>query len=62
MNDPQCLGMCMIDPDSGVCLGCGRAPALEEISGVPIAPAPTDTEAPAPLSDNVQQQPGEGTQ
>jgi uncharacterized protein len=37
MNDSQCLGICMIDPDSGACLGCGRLP--EEISGVPVRPA-----------------------
>lgn len=37
MSDPQvadsvdsaylCVGVCMIDPDSGYCLGCGRPPA-----------------------------------
>lgn len=37
MNDSQCLGICLIDPDSGACLGCGRLP--EEISGVPVRPA-----------------------
>lgn len=60
MSDPQCLGMCMIDPDSGVCLGCGRAP--EEISGVPVTSPHSEADAPAPLPDNVQQQVGEGTQ
>lgn len=37
MNDTQCLGLCLIDPDTGACLGCGRLP--EEISGVPVRPA-----------------------
>lgn len=60
MSDPQCLGMCMIDPDTGVCLGCGRAP--EEMSGVPVAPPHAEPDAPVPLPDNVQQQVGEGTQ
>lgn len=23
-EDIACLGLCMDDPDSGVCLGCGR--------------------------------------
>lgn len=31
MNDQdeelyQCVGICMADPDSGYCLGCGRPP------------------------------------
>lgn len=31
MNNPdearyQCVGICMTDPDSGYCLGCGRPP------------------------------------
>lgn len=38
MSDPQCVGVCLIDPDTGACMGCGRLP--EEISGVPN-PAPT---------------------
>ena len=42
----QCLGICIVDPDTGVCLGCGRTP--EEISGVPLPrPAP---EAPRSVS------------
>ena len=36
MSDQQCIGVCMIDPDTGACMGCGRLP--DEISGVP-APA-----------------------
>lgn len=35
-NDTLCVGVCLIDADTGVCLGCGRTP--EEISGVPVAP------------------------
>ncbi len=30
MNTPEveypCVGICMVDPDSGYCLGCGRPP------------------------------------
>jgi len=26
-DDYLCVGMCMADPDSGYCLGCGRPPA-----------------------------------
>ena len=37
MSDSLCVGVCMIDPDTGACLGCGRIP--EEIGGVP-QPAP----------------------
>ena len=25
----QCIGVCMSDPDSGYCLGCGRPPMGE---------------------------------
>lgn len=25
-DDYPCVGICMIDPDSGYCLGCGRPP------------------------------------
>ena len=24
MNEPECLGLCEIDSESGVCIGCGR--------------------------------------
>ena len=61
MSDPLCVGVCMIDWDSGVCLGCGRTP--EEIEGVPVAPvAPTTARAAAPLPPNVAQQVGEGSE
>jgi hypothetical protein len=25
-DDYLCVGICMLDPDSGYCLGCGRPP------------------------------------
>ncbi|MES2772489.1 MAG: DUF1289 domain-containing protein [Pseudomonadota bacterium] len=25
-SEYSCVGVCMIDPDSGYCLGCGRPP------------------------------------
>jgi hypothetical protein len=29
-EDPYiCVGVCMVDPDSGYCLGCGRPPMGE---------------------------------
>ncbi|MER2552349.1 MAG: DUF1289 domain-containing protein, partial [Thauera sp.] len=34
-GDALCVGVCMIDWDSGVCLGCGRS--ADEINGVPVA-------------------------
>lgn len=51
MSDPQCLGICMIDWDAGVCLGCGRTAA--EIEGTsaaadPAAAAPAVSPAPEP--------------
>ena len=36
----QCVGICMVDPDSGYCLGCGRPPLGEpEIVAEAVAPA-----------------------
>ena len=61
MSDALCVGVCMIDWDSGVCLGCGRTP--EEIQGVPVAPvAPVAAQPPAPLPPNVAAQVGEGSE
>ena len=34
----QCVGICMADPDSGYCLGCGRPPLGEP--GIVAEPAP----------------------
>lgn len=59
-NDVQCVGVCIIDPDTGACLGCGRLP--EEISGVPQRPqAPVPGSGPM-LPPAVADQVGEGTQ
>ena len=61
MSDALCVGVCMIDWDSGICLGCGRTP--EEIEGVPVAaPQPEQKPAKVPLPPNVAEQVGEGTQ
>ena len=62
-NDAQCVGVCMIDPDTGACLGCGRLP--EEIRGVPIAasaPAAPTASTASRLPAAVAEQLGEGTQ
>ncbi len=62
MNDALCVGVCMIDWDSGVCLGCGRT--SDEIQGVPVAPPPEALKPhvePAPLSANVAEHVGEGS-
>jgi hypothetical protein len=59
-NDAQCLGMCMIDPDTGACMGCGRLP--EEIHGVPVAPpVPEKAEFDYRLPDNIQAEVGQGS-
>lgn len=61
MSDALCVGVCMIDWDSGVCLGCGRTP--EEIEGVPVSAPPADTKPAAPpLPPNVAARVGEGTE
>lgn len=61
MSETLCVGVCMIDWDSGVCLGCGRTP--EEIDGVPVPdPAADAKPQPVPLPANVAAQVGEGSE
>ncbi|MCK0505876.1 DUF1289 domain-containing protein [Aromatoleum anaerobium] len=60
MNDALCVGVCMIDWDSGVCLGCGRT--ADEIDGVPVAPVTRPAPAKVPLPANVAENVGEGLQ
>lgn len=59
MSDVRCVGVCMIDWDAGVCLGCGRTP--EEIEGVPTPPAEAVQPPRPPLPDNVARLVGEGS-
>lgn len=40
-GDPGCLGLCDIDWEQGLCMGCGRS--TDEIYGAPVQ----DAEAPA---------------
>lgn len=58
-SDALCVGVCMIDWDAGVCLGCGRT--ADEINGIPTPPPADDTPAPVPLPPNVAAQVGEGS-
>jgi len=57
-EDPYlCVGICMADPDSGYCLGCGRPPlpvpagavVVEAVKPAAAEPAPTagDPDTPA---------------
>ena len=41
-DDYLCVGVCMFDPDSGYCLGCGRPPepASEGDQGIVVEEAP----------------------
>jgi predicted Fe-S protein YdhL (DUF1289 family) len=50
MSDSLCVGVCMIDWDAGVCIGCGRSTAEIEggASSAPEAePAPATERAEA---------------
>ena len=56
-EDPYiCVGVCMADPDSGYCLGCGRPPlgspsiVAEQAPATLTEPLPAagDPESPAP--------------
>lgn len=37
IGDIACLGICIVDPDTGICQGCGRGP--DEISA-PVVTGP----------------------
>jgi hypothetical protein len=60
MSESLCVGVCMIDWDSGVCLGCGRMP--EEIDGVPVAVPKPEIPERTPLPPNVAERVGEGSE
>lgn len=56
MNDDmedryQCVGVCMADPDSGYCLGCGRPPMD---SPAIVAEAVVVTPSAHPASDDTR--------
>lgn len=53
--DPLCVGVCMMDWDAGVCLGCGRTAA--EIDGSAAADSPAAA-SPAPGDSAVAPAPG----
>ena len=27
-SDIVCIGVCIVDPETGICMGCGRGPAV----------------------------------
>jgi hypothetical protein len=40
-EDPYlCVGICMADPDSGYCLGCGRPPLPSPVDAIVAEAAP----------------------
>lgn len=50
-EDPYlCVGICMADPDSGHCLGCGRPPLPSPASAVVVEEQPAPTIVPLPAS------------
>lgn len=61
MSDPNidypCIGVCLADPETGICIGCGRPPepVVPRPSKRPeLSPGaePTDGETPAPAAGN----------
>lgn len=58
-SDSLCVGVCMIDWDEGICIGCGRT--ADEINGVPTPPPPAAPAQSVPLPPNVAAQVGEGS-
>ena len=71
-GDALCVGVCMIDWDAGVCLGCGRT--ADDINGMPASAPDTSAvaqpdpaavsaarQAGVPLPPNVAARVGEGS-
>ena len=71
-GDALCVGVCMIDWEAGVCLGCGRS--ADEINGMPASAPDTSAvaqpdpaavsaarQAGVPLPPNVAARVGEGS-
>lgn len=51
-EEPECIGMCEYDPESGICLGCGRLPECAAAgasvkAGKPAADSSDDDDAAA---------------
>jgi hypothetical protein len=46
MSDYQCIGVCMMDPETGACMGCGRLP--DESAGAPQPVPKTSERVPLP--------------
>ena len=56
-GDALCVGVCMIDWDAGVCLGCGRS--ADEINGMPASAPDTSAVAqPDPAAVSAARQAG----
>ena len=45
----QCIGVCMADPETGVCMGCGRPPLGGPDVAIELVPPPRDP--PRPTAD-----------
>lgn len=43
----QCIGVCMSDPETGVCMGCGRPPLGSPEVNVEIVPITPELQKPA---------------
>jgi len=52
----ECIGLCEIEPESGICLGCGRP--LGEDSAAATTGSATAATAGEPASDQVSNQAG----
>lgn len=48
----QCVGVCMSDPDSGYCMGCGRPPMGSPDVAIEIVRPPVTGEKPIAETDN----------
>lgn len=48
MSEIGCLGVCIYDPETGVCLACGRVPDGVEVAPPPQPLPPAAEKAPLP--------------
>jgi predicted Fe-S protein YdhL (DUF1289 family) len=49
-EEPECIGTCEFDPDSGICLGCGRLPECAAAAASTLASGESRANAAIALS------------
>ena len=59
MSESPCIGVCIIDWEAGLCIGCGRSVAESEAGSAP-ADGSADTAEPPPPAPTPPREGGDG--